>query len=106
LLSLLTPRRQVVPCLRLVEGQCIVHAVPFNDGHILRRRRSFYGNNPSVHGAQGATMGRLDSLAGGREVVGWECTNQFDLADAVGFQLGLRVKTLNSCATESGSYNH
>jgi hypothetical protein len=51
-------------------------------------------------------MGRLYRLAGGREVVGWECTNQFDLADALGFQLGLSVEALNSRASESGSCNH
>jgi hypothetical protein len=51
-MSLLTLRREVGPCLRLVEGHCVVHTVPLDDGHILRSRRPLYGNNPSVHGAQ------------------------------------------------------
>jgi hypothetical protein len=29
-------------------------------------------------------MGVLDRLADGREIVRWECADQFDLADAVG----------------------
>jgi hypothetical protein len=40
LLSLLTLRRQVDPCLRLVEARCVVHAVPLDDGHSLRSARS------------------------------------------------------------------
>src|SRR6202140_820287 len=75
LLTLLTLRRQVGPCLRLVEGHCVVHAVPLDDGYILRSRRPPYGNNPSVHGAQCVTVCRLDRFADGREVVGWECTD-------------------------------
>src|SRR3984893_18541248 len=67
LLSLLTLRRQVGPCVGLVEGHCVVHAVPLDEGHILRSRRPLYGNNPSVQGAQCATMGRLDRLADGTE---------------------------------------
>src|SRR5262249_2974130 len=94
--------REVVPCIRLVEGQSIVHAIPLDDGHILRRRRSLYGNNSSVHGAQGATMGILDSFADAREIVRWECTDQFDLADAVSFQLGLTVQPLHSRCAECG----
>ncbi len=52
LLSLRTLRLQIGPCLRLVEGHCVVHAVPLDDGRILRSRRPLYGNNPSVQGAQ------------------------------------------------------
>jgi hypothetical protein len=52
-------------------------------------------------------MGLLNRVADGRHVAGLvRSIGHFDFADAVGFQLGLRVKALNSCATDSGSYDH
>src|SRR5260221_14444455 len=76
--------------------------------HVQAQTRSgcsLYGNNSSVQGAQGATMGRLDRLTDGREIVGWECTDQFDLGDAVSFQLGLSVQALHGRSTECGAGN-
>src|ERR1700730_12603746 len=81
-LSLLTLRRQVGPCLGLVESHCVVHAVPLDEGDILRSRRPLYGNNPSVQGAQCATIGRLDRLAEGKEGRGPACTGTTGLDDA------------------------
>src|SRR5262245_8384775 len=50
-------------------------------------------------------MGILDSCADAREIVRWECTDQFDLADAVSFQLGLSVQPLHSRCAECGAGN-
>src|ERR1700758_4650250 len=80
--SLVALRRKVSPGFRLVECQSVVHAIPFDDRQTLGGRLPFYLNDPSGRGAQGATMGHFNRLAGRRQVCGLGCSiEDFALAD-------------------------
>ena len=57
LLSLVALGREVLPGFRLVERHCVVHAIPFDEGHMLGRRCPLYGNDTAAYGAQRVTMG-------------------------------------------------
>jgi hypothetical protein len=62
--------RKVRPAFRLVESNCVIEAVPFDDSHVLGSRRSIYLNDTSGRGAQCSAMGRLYRLSNLGKVCG------------------------------------
>src|SRR5262249_52937994 len=63
LICFVTLGLHVRPSFRFVKRQCVVNAIPFDDGDILGRSRSLYVFDPS-QGAQRATLGSLDRFPG------------------------------------------
>src|SRR6516225_9234118 len=77
--------------------------VPLVDRHAFGSL-SYDCGNPSPCSVEGATAGSFDCSWDLRNIGLLGCgIERFDLADSVGFRLGLSVEALNSRTTESGA---